>query len=421
MKAKFTPLLKSILILALAALAVFQVHRLWLVDLTNRNFGLYLQARFPPAAPDGQGAFARPFRVISGVGDGAFRVMYSEIEGSDEWVFGERALDAVLQRGTFRQTRELPLNEPILIFEYAFDMCAEKFTQAFGRRRSVGLLTDVGIDTFTGVAVVPPQPVAEGIGTSESLRVFFIGEEYVWEFLHTGYDFAFDIEPVDSARMHFVNRGYGFVPFTPLSGFSYTAVVVHNPLQNPHGIFTLSHMRSRVEHLFDNPATIIPGVTLDNIYTFSNRNAMVRYLENSVLEYISYRTVGRASDNFFADFSAALAFISNDTGVINETFLQQHGSLGRAHVFWFNYVIDNRPLVWASEWYTGLRCGDPLLAAIEVTVEQGRVVRYRRLAYNFVSDGLVWMDASELERGGYFTLGFPVGSGPILELAVMTY
>ncbi|MCL1862499.1 MAG: hypothetical protein FWF78_02915 [Defluviitaleaceae bacterium] len=410
MKNKLIPLIKSTLILALAALAVFQVYRLWLVDLTNRNFGLYLQARFPPAAPDGQGAFARPYRVISGAGDGAFLVIYSGIEESEEWAFGERALDAVLHRGVFRQVSELPLNEPVLIFEYAFDMCTEKFAQALGRRSD--LLTDVGLDKFTGVAVVPPE--VDGF----ALRVFFIGEE-IWEFMHVGDGFGFDIETVDAQRKHFVNRGYGFVPHTPLSGLSYTAVVVQNPLQNPHGIFTLSHMRSEVAHFFDNPATIIPGVTLDNLYTFSNRNTMIRYLENSVLEYISYRAVGRASDNFFADFSAALAFITNDTGVINEIFLRQHEPLGRAHIFWFDYVIDNRPLVLAEEWRTGPRCNDPLYSAIEVTVEHGRVVRYRRLAYNFVSDGLVWMDAAEFERDGYFTLGFPLGSGPILELAVM--
>ena len=414
MKKRVMPSIKTVFILALAMLAVFQVNRLWLVDITNRNFFLYLQARFPPAAPDGQGVFAQPFRIISGVGDGAFRVNYSGIAELDEWVFGESVLDACLLRGVFRQKTRLDLDAPILIYEYSFNMCVEKFAQALGRRRNVGLLLDAGLSDFTAVAIKPSN-------MGETVVYFLDADDNAFEFVVSG-DFYFEIEPVDSERKHFVNRGSGFVPFTPLSGLSYNAVVVVNPLQSPQGIFTLSHMRNEVAHLFDNPATIIPGVSLDRIYTFSNRNTMVRYLENSVLEYISYRTVGRtAPDNFMADFSAALAFIKNDTGVINEIFLQEYESLGRAHVFWFDYVIDDRPLILTQEWLTDQRCNDPLLAAIEVTVDHGRVVRYRRLAYNFVSDGLVWMDASAFERDGYFTLGFPISSGPILEMSVMTY
>jgi hypothetical protein len=146
---------------------------------------------------------------------------------------------------------------------------------------------------------------------------------------------------------------------------------------------------------------------------------MVRYLENAVLEYTSYRTIGRmASENFMSGFSAALDFVNNDPNVINEIYLRNHDTRGRAHVFWFNYVIDNRPVIFTEEWYTGARCNDPLLAPVEIIVDHGRVVRYRRIAYTFSAGGLAWKDLPYTNEP--FTLGFPIspnGNEHIIELA----
>jgi len=176
-----------------------------------------------------------------------------------------------------------------------------------------------------------------------------------------------------------------------------------------------------VEAFFDNPAAVIPGTGVDGIYTFSTQNTMVRYLENSVLEYTSYRTIGRtASENFMADFSAALDFVNNDPNVINEFRLRNYEPRGRTHVFWFDYVIDNRPIVLTEEWYTGARCNEPLLAPIEVIVDRGRVVRCRRIAYTFSAGGLVWKDLQNTDKP--YTLGFPLAPSDnedVIGLAVI--
>lgn len=430
MNKKFSPTIKSVLIIALAMLAVFQVSHLWLVNFTNRNFFLYLQARFPPTAPDGASAFAQPFRIISGVGDGRFDMRYSDIAGSDEWEFGKLAVNSILQSGVLVSADEISfesvLQRPVLIYEYAFDMCAETFSRALGRRSGT-ILTDAGIETFRAIAVQPP----EAQSSSPVLRVFFISDARIWEYSflfgnpQRALSYTFEVAPTNALRKHFVATEGGFVPHVALNGFSYRALTAENPFRDPQGLFTLSHVRSRVEPFFDNPATIIPSVSVENVYTFSNRNTLVRYLENAVLEYTSYRTIGRAvQGNLIADFSAALAFVNDDPFVINEIFLQNHETRhGRSHVFWFDYVIDNRPLIMTQKWYTRPypRCSDPLLAPIEVTVDQGRVVRYRRLAYTFhlSPDILRWKEARDLDMDGYFTLGFPIGSGPIIELEVL--
>jgi hypothetical protein len=420
MKKNIFATLKSILILALAALAVFQVSQLWLVNFTNRNFFLYLQARFPPSAPDGQSAFAQPFRIVSGAGDGLFSIRYSEIADSNEWLFSTSVLDAILQHGVFsgETTMSQVISRPVLICEYTFAMCAETFAAALGQRSST-LLTDVDIENFSGVAI---QPTGD-----EALRVFFIDATSVWEFnLHTSRrhapdDFRFVISPANPERPHFIATHDGFLPVVPRGILSYNAVLAENPFQDAQGLFTLTHIRGKIESFFDNPATIIPSVSgVDNVYTFSNRNTMVRYLENAVLEYTSYRTISRSSpDNFMMDFSAALAFVRDDPYVKNEIFLRNHETRERTHIFWFDYVIDNRPMVFAEEWRTGPLCADPLFAPIEVIVDHGRVVRYRRLAYNFSSGGLTWTGIHETDE--FFSLGFVIDGGDKVNLEMLQF
>jgi len=394
---KILPITKSFLILALAVLTVFQINQLWLVNLTNRNFLIYLQARFATAAPDGQSVFSTPYRVISGVGDGLFRMMYSGIAQSDEWLFGETALQTVLHSGVFEaKNSRIDLQaSPVLIYEYAFPMCAEKFSQALGYRK-IKLLKDSGIENFNSVAVFPSGDT--------SCRVVFMDAQNTWEFsvqLDSSYDFSSD----SPLNLYYVKTNDGFVPQADISGFSYDAIIAENPFRNTQGLLTSSHIRGMVEPFFDNPASVIAGTS--GIYTFSTRNSMVRYLENSVLEYTSYRTIGRtASDSFMADFSAALDFVKKDTNVINEIYLRKHEQLGRENVFWFDYVINNHPIVLVQEWYTGGRCTDPLIAPIEVVVDHGRVVRYRRIVYTFTSGGLAWKDLSPSDRN--YTMGYPI-------------
>ena len=434
---KAVPVIKSVLILGLAALAIYQVSRLWLFDITNEHFGLYLQARFPPAAPDGQSAFARPFRILGGAGDGRFSVRYSGIEDSDEWAFGETALGAILQNGTFSGVHsgnafaEI-LQNPVFIYEYAFDMDTTIFARIFGRRGG-GILTDAGIIAFRSIAIIPPSL------NNSMLRVFFMdnasngsenpSEARIWEFTlqpgtrrHPVENFDVAIVAIGSASPHLVATESGFIPYVPTSGFSYNAVFAQNPFRDPHGMFTLTFIKSRVEQFFENPATITPSMSPDSVLTFSNRNTLVRYLESAVIEYVSYRTIGRATDNFMADFSAALAFTQNDIGAATEIFLRNHEPRGRENVFWFDYVIDNRPLVMMQPWYTSPNCTDPLFSPIEVVVENGRVVRYRRLAYTFQIGNLAWLSTNVVDAataaGEDFFLGFPIGES-VIELSVI--
>ena len=411
---------KTILILVLAVVAVYQVSELWLVALTNRNFFLYFEARFPAAVPDGQNAWIMPSRIISGIGDGRYSIRYSGIEDSPEWAYARQALARILARGETVAVLGLPgldrfyANRPHLIFEYSIPMHIETFANALGERRSRAS-AGTTLAVFDSVTLALPES-----GESEWIMAIFNYGTRDWRFaLNLGTsrdpvsDFLFMIPEIRHDELYFVRTFGGFNPVIP-EGFSYNVVYTRNPFQNAYGLLHLSTIRPRIEHFFDNPATIIPGPSRE-VYTFSNINVMVRYFQFDVIEYTSFRPIGRmAPANLISDFSAALAFLQYDPYVVNEIYLSSYETRGGEHIFRFGYVINNFPMIMEGSWYTEPGCREPLLAPVEVTVSHGRVIRYRRIAHSFgVSDVVASFDA---QTAAPQSLGFPISRVPMIHL-----
>ena len=419
-KDQYLPIAKSVLIIALAALSVFLTTRLWLVNIPNHNFMPYVRARFASSVPDEASDLMRPFRIVQGSGDGYFTMLYSGIDGSAQWQYGESVIANVLENGTFRGQAEIDLphifDAPVLIYQYAFNMDSAVFAPAFGQRTSA-MLMDNGISHFNAIAVHPPVDERDG------LTVFFIGEAYMWEFSvfpTARATFAFYIPSAREEVHHLVATGNGLQFASRLTNhLQHNSVLVTNPYLDHAGQLNLSHIRGQVSHFFANPATINQGVSAGGVYTFNNLSTVVRYLPWDVIEYTSFRTIGRSSPtNLVTDFSAAFAFIDNDPNVRNDFFLAKYEVRSRGErVFWFDYTINNFPLMLTQNWYTGPDCETPLTHPIEVTVDNGRVVRYRRIVHNFVPDPGM-LSLAFVFNVGNGELGFPILPRPQMRTHV---
>jgi len=387
---------KAFLILALAALAIYQTSQLWFVNLANRSLFLYISARLPAAASDGYRAFVRPMRLIYGAGDGRFDIRYSGLMDMPPRSYFDTVLTELFVRGTLESRSETDyeriLSRPVLVFEYAFQMPGSVFPRGFDQR-SGGFLTTRDIETFNSVAIWPPY------GDDDCLRVFFIDNDETWEFSidsATDERFSLHIPPVSADLPHHVSavlEGYTDLPPSvfvarvgELGQFASYPVIVTNPYLNHIGETLILTIRNQVAHFFDNPVTIDSRVAADGVFTFSNIHTTMRYFETAVLEYISFRPRRQnVASSFMGDFAAALDFIEADDNVVNELFLAGYEVRRSDHVFWFGYIIGNHPLLMPDGWVVSSP-DDILSAPIEVIVDQGRVVYYRRLAYNFNLD-----------------------------------
>jgi len=340
-------------------------------------------------------------RVISGAGDGVFAMQYSGLMDMPFRTYFDMVITELLSAGRFVGEADIDheriLSRPVLIYEYAFDMPGEVFPLGFNQRTTT-FLTGHGVWEFDSVAIWP------SVG-GQDVRVFFMGGGRAWEFAldATRERFGFNISPVPTSSIYFVSAAlYGYEHLPPGSfvarigdiGFSYFPVIVTNPYRPPMG-GELAHIRGQVAHFFDNPATIHERVASDGVWTFSNIHTVVRYFGTAVLEYANFRPRRQnVATSFLDDFSAAWAFISDDPRVLdeNEVFPTGFEARGEGYVFWFGYIVDNFPILMPGDWEVSSP-EDTLPAPIEVIVDQGRVVRYRRLAHNFiVSDAHSWLE-----------------------------
>jgi len=428
LRQQFLPPIKSVIIFGLVALALFQVSQLWFVSFTNRNFFLYMQARFAQTPPNEQGAFVRPFRITYGAGDGRFNVQLSRIEDSEFWNYGKHTIEAILRHGEFVGKTEIEteieriISTPVIIYEYAFNMRAELFAQIFNQRTGA-ILTGNDLNSFRAIAIQPPSPSLD----DSTVRVFFLCNYYSWEFhlpigtrRNPAENFEFLIPPVSMHTRHFLHVDSLVFSINLTQGFSYQRIYVTNPYLDHHGMLSHRSIRPQIESFFGNPATINQAPIIGGgTFTFSNLNARVRYLEKHVIEYQNFPITRPASSSFIVDFSAAFDFVYNDPNVINEFFLYDYETRGRGYVFLFNYVIGEFPLFLEEHWATVEGCENPLRAPIEVVVDDGRVIGYRRIVYNFrLTNEHRWISLYEFENLEAFTLGFPIGIGPRLDLQV---
>jgi hypothetical protein len=351
---------KTLLIWVLVSLALYQTGRLWIVNITGHSFLGYASAFGGEHTISG---IARPYRLISGTGDGWFSLRYTRLDTAV--AYSEAVLAQLHKNGTFVAERvfdyQALADRPVFIYEYAFDMPAQAFAEAFGWRAT--LLTHRGISAIRYVAVFPPMSLHDPV------RVVFIYGDAMWEYRVTT-----DLMPTypirdENAVPHTLQDGQ-FVPVQPYAGPR--PVQIQNPYANEFGEKHLNFIRTRIAHLFDNPATIHEEIGTGGVYTFSNINTVVRYYGNDILTYASYRTVvGSRDHNLLADYAAAAAFVEADVNMNNHLYLAGFAEQNGRHTFWFNFAVDDRPI----PTHDG--------SHIEVVTERGTVRRYQKLVYNY--------------------------------------
>lgn len=420
---KYISRAKTVMIVVMAMLSIYLVVQLWLVNIPNRSFFPYLEARFVTAAPDGARAMVRPYRMIQTANGTDFGITYSGILDEENWHNGLEILHRFLQTASVQNNfvAQMPADTtiiwPAIIFEYAFGMDPGIFAEALGRG-SATVLTDAGVPEFHGIIISPGA-------VTGMLDIFFVSWDDMWHFTLAGA--MPDIAPADTQRLRFFRPEVEAVPASTVDDFNhfyllqefgpdfyYHPLLIQNFYRNESGLLHLAFIRNRVEHFFDNPATINLGLT-GGIYTFSNMNTIVRYLPLDVLEYTSFRSIGNAAPvSIVSDFSAALQFINMDPNLLTsagEVFLAGIEARGRENVFWFDIVVNDWPLLLGSPWYTGPGCTDPLHHAIEVTVDHGRVVRYRKIAFDFVVDDSVIISGGHHPGHHVLPMGFLIHQG----------
>ncbi|MCL2593160.1 MAG: hypothetical protein FWD82_07315 [Defluviitaleaceae bacterium] len=391
----------SLIILALMALSLYQVDRLWLEEATGQSF---LTSLFSQNAPlfdvSYYKYFRQPKRIITRVSYNRFDIAYSNLAENSSLMFFDEVILEILQNGQFRGTFELDydvLNNDIIIYEYAFIMNSSTFAEVYSQRNNVIL----AIERFDAVYILED-------------RVYFVDSENNLMHRYTVSAAVLNAERLlaeisqaknnssisyASSRLLELNTEKNlFFPIWQNGEYS-----VYNPIRirtsyYQYGDLTKANLLRNIRFLFDNPESVWDTTDISERLTFSNNHAVVRYLENDIVDFTNYRVNQQnRGASFLDDFAQAISFIKADNMMVNEIYLMGYEEIGSIRTFYFGYVHNNQRILLTDHDF-----------GIAVTVIGGTLTRYRKLAYTFETATEVNREArrdilsilDEMEAGG---------------------
>ena len=84
-------------------------------------------------------------------------------------------------------------------------------------------------------------------------------------------------------------------------------------------------------------------------YSFSDETTVVKLYENNVFEYFNYNVKSKKENSFLENYNTAINIIKRDRFVTNEIYLCDYKVEDGKYKFYFNYKINNLPIIPSSE------------------------------------------------------------------------
>lgn len=369
-------LFKTIILLFLVILAIFQTGELWFSNMGRNFFDVFAQT---PNIVSYSKQFIRPIRALTSLGNNRFAATYAP--NYYYIVQIKPALEAALYNGTYTtlQLNASVFNQRGVIYYYSFNMPTFEFLHILGISNYYlqGILP-----TFNKLLIVP---------IDSTVNIYFIGDVIVnLSVENSAVATQINTQIQDTHRqrinddIHYISTdliGFTlseniFVPHWRGSRLAYHPLIAQPFLKNNEGK-SLATIGESLNLFFANPS-LVWSDERDNIFTFSDFNVVVRYNSNAgIIEYINHRQ-GTGQIGLLADFYNAITFIDRDVSITNEVILSHFKQGYYYTTFYFDYVVNNFPVFLESS---------SLSSFIEVTVQNGGVVHYTRISANFqISD-----------------------------------
>jgi len=365
---------KNICLVFLTALSIYQISQLWLVESISHNF---FYANLNHIVEPHNDYFKRPTRILTNLGElggNRFNVLYETLDSNILDILNN-IFDEVLSNGelvSMHDTIEKNnlLQNSNIIWEYSFNVPARI------------LSVPIGLDYFDSVVFVPST------AASNLVYMFFVdnardkaaqfnlvslrNRDILNALIQASYREIADFHYASSLIMGFDFDKNIFLPMWRGNTFSFYDVIMQNSFVDQPNI------RANITSFFENPNAVW-GSRRYGVYIFGDANQVVRYFDNDTLEFVSHRQ-GLSPLGLEADFDIAVSFINRDPLVVNDFYLTRFEEDYNKRVFYFDYIVENFPIILSESFKakTGLN------HALEVTVENGIVTRYRKIAHNFI-------------------------------------
>ena len=367
--------LKSISIVALAMLAVFQAGRLWF-DLGSGHDFFYALFTRPPELVV-RYVIPQPTRWVINYGNQSFGILYSTFEDNafkdDAFAVVELLLSAdaeLISEGPIDWDDALRAKS--VIFDYNFLVPVNLLQNGNSNLISFDNLIIVpgrsSLERLRVIVLNTQRGVAQTYGVP---RIGAVNENLLRQI---------DSMQADGGFVYISSKQNGFdlfinSEFIPI----FEADMFYNPVmaRNSFG----SGVRGDViDVFFDNPAIVWHSIDMHGVHSYGDHDVVVRYYPKGLLEYNDYMTRRATASSLTAAYNIFLNFIRQDFSIVNDIYLVDFSFEDGIYWFAFDYVVNGMPVSLSEQ----MRQEFGIDHAITGQVVNNVVVRYTRLTAEFV-------------------------------------
>lgn len=394
---------KNILIGLLIVIAVYQTSQLWFEDISNYNFFYsFLTKTVDLSSTEIKSPISMPYRIITNYGDTNYSIMLNNKLESSAYL----ALKGVFKDLEFIKTSNIQWEDVLkgraYIFEYKLPVITDVFLKDIGHKSNI-LISKV--DKFDTVAIITSRII------TEPLRVLFLDKE-----LNKCYEFSANKTNLNEKINSEIQQSQAngdiliykasetlksplfltnmFLPVWSTKTYNYQTVQAINPYLSKEGEAKLRIIEEKINVFFDNPDSKREEPSIDDIFTFSSDNIVVKYLPNNTLEYYNYYDISKVRiKTFLEDYNTAVKFISKDHEAIkkaliednylsdtnNEFYLSDYTQEENKRIFYFDVAVNEFPIFISQE----LKKEIGMDHHIKIEIENGQVRKYTKLVYKY--------------------------------------
>lgn len=386
----FKNIMKNFIITFFVILAVYQTTRLWFEDFSSHSLFYSIISDESKNNTKSEIYFTLSDIIIN-TGNNRFVCKQNDIYTSDFKKVFDRAVITTLELGNFVKDFYVDwsdvFNNKCILYQYSYNIDSNSAKKLFGIKSNNISKMDMEFDAI----VITPD-----INVSEKLSVMFVNTQSfkAFEFEIKKHDIVeetyntinnFNIDNNDFYYISSVQNGFNIfkknvmIPRWSGSSIAYRPIKMINEFNSAGGVL-LTTLEKNVDIFFDNPAAKWTS-TVNDVYTYSDENTVVKYYTNGVMEYSNYKINNdkNKNDSFYEDYCAAIAFLEKDTNIKNEYYLKNYSFEDDKMVFYFDYKVNDFPIILSEE----IKNDISMQSMIEVTVSSQRVIRYKRYVYSF--------------------------------------
>ncbi len=381
---------KNFIIAFFVILAVYQTSELWFEGFSNHNF-FYSFFKTSNDFDDGGLVYSLD-SIIVNKGSDRLICMKNDIYKNDSKSVFDNAVKLTMENGSVYSADKFNWEEIFqarsVVYRYGVEMDNVSLSKMFGFREE--LLKDFSEKTDT-VVIMPvttiPERILVGFGNRKTNSARFYSIEKS-NYAYTVYDAIGSVQGgkdiyYTASVKNGLNlfKGNIFIPQWNGVKSDYYPINAQNPFFG-EGEFQQVKLERAVDVFFDNSASKWTSFS-NGVFIYSDENTVVKYYPAGVLELYNYTAEKNGGEkDFYGKYKNAVSVLKKDSNIKNEYFLSGYTEDSEKTIFYFDYKINDFTIKLGED----IKKNTGMRSAIEITLNDGRVSKYRRLACDFYSD-----------------------------------